>query len=195
MEIKANMRMVDRGNLVAIGEVILDKIFTVSPVKVLRFTTEEGEEDWKVYLPQKKTKDGWDSVVRLQDRSLKEQLNKTVFESIHWELARDVDVDPKIEASVTLYAKDELLGFADVMYEGQVEIHGIQIRKAKEGEGIRLIYPYTMNAEGKPQGLVSPLRGKVENRIQEKVGEAYQKALEARRTLQEPKKTGKGKSR
>lgn len=195
MEIQAAMKVIDRGNLVAIGEVTLDKVLTIYRIRVLRFTDENGKEDWKVYLPKKKTKEGWDSVLRLLDDTLKSQIENAVFESIHWELMRDVELNPQLEVKVNLYTKDELLGFANVIYEGQLELHGIQIRKGKEGKGIRLVYPYHITPDGKAQRLLQPLQGKLQSQILEKVSVEYEKAIDEQKKQQKRLESKRGKER
>lgn len=56
MDIQANMRLVDKGSVVAVGEVLIDGLFAIRPVKVLGLDAER--KGWKVYLPQKKQADG-----------------------------------------------------------------------------------------------------------------------------------------
>ena len=181
MKIDSNMKIINKNGLVAIGSITLDKVITIQDVKVLDRASEEeraqGKENWMISMPRRKGKEGWNGVVFLRNSDIKEKIEEKVYDGIRKNLMCDLGLEPKIDVQITLYSKDTLAGYANILYENAVEIRGIQIHKT--GAGIRLKLPYNLN-DGKFQGLIQINTERVADLIKVKVEETYSKMVQER---------------
>lgn len=173
MKIEANMRFVDSGNLVGIGDVIIDDLFRISQVKVLSLKGEDGKEKWQVYLPRKKTNDGWSNVTVIKDTELRRRIEQEVCLSLGNHALSDIPRDD-IQVRIVLCHKDRLLGYANVLYKNAIEFQNIQIRQ--DGDNIRIVFPYNVAGQ-KCEGLVAPMSSFAYEDIQNKVQSAYHEAV------------------
>ncbi len=189
MKIESNMKIINKNGLVAVGSITLDEIITIKKVKVLDFSTEEErqqeKENWKISMPQRKGKEGWNGVIFLRNSEIREKIEEKVYEGIRKNLVCDLGLNPLIEVSITLYKKDTLVGYANILYEKMVEIRGIQIHE--EGTGIRLKLPYNI-FDGKFESLIDINTESISELIKRKIEEAYWNVKQQR----EIQKTGRG---
>lgn len=181
MNIEANMKVVDKKGLIAVGSIVLDGIITIEDVKMLDLTSEEdkiqGKKNWILSMPRRKGADGWFNTVVLRDPEIKKQIEVAVNEAIRKNLLRDLNLEPQIEVQIILCNKGTLKGYANVLYEKAVEIRSIQIHGDEEGIYIKL--PYNIN-EGRFQILVHVNTERMSSIIKNKVEEAYSKAMQER---------------
>lgn len=177
MKIDSNMKIINKNGLIAIGSITLDDIITIQDVKVLDRATEEerkqGKENWMISMPRRKGKEGWNGVVFLRNPDIKEKIEEKVYDGIRKNLMCDLGLEPKLDVQITLYSKDTLAGYANILYENAVEIRGIQIHKTEEG--IKLKLPYNLS-DGKFQGLIQINTEQIADLIHGKVEEAYNRA-------------------
>lgn len=135
MDIEAKMQIVNRKDLIAVGDVTLDNKITLHQVKVLKL----GEKT-TVALPRRKTPEGWKNIVTLLAPELKAEIEKNVLEAVWKEAKRSV---PQLswEVHVHLYeGKNGLKGYASILYPEIFELTGIQIKE--NGKKLQVVYPY-----------------------------------------------------
>lgn len=186
MDIDANMRIIDKGNLVAAGELVIDGIFKISQVKVLNLPKADKNPNWVVLMPRKKTTDGWSNAVFIQDEAIKQLIRDKVFESIRKELTKDLGLEQhKFSVKITPYKKGNMLGYASVCYDDALEFQNIQIRKDGNKGGIRLVFPYNLS-DKQYQPLVNTLTQMVRDKITEEVEAEYNRSVHG---LKEEKQT------
>lgn len=179
MDIQANMRLVDKGSVVAVGEVLIDGLFAIRPVKVLGLDAER--KDWKVYLPQKKQADGkWTPVLEV-DKKVFEKIKIAVMDSLKEVMGvpdlykEDVQVDIRPYADK---AGTGFLGYADVTYEG-IKIKDIQM--FRNGADFRVNLP-GMTVNNEKAYLVQPTSVFVKNNITKLVQAAYDEKIQSRKS-------------
>lgn len=154
LDIRANMSIVDKNSLIAIGNVVVGERIVIQPVKVIAFE-EDGKQEARVCLPRKKNRNGgWDSVISITDPEMMEKIKKTVLQAVTDELSKDLAMPIEV-TSLNLYRKEgsDIRGYATIRYAGCIEIKGLQIRRVKspenegkplEDEAMQLIFPYTL---------------------------------------------------
>lgn len=188
MKIESNMKIINKNGLVAVGSITLDEIITIKNIKVLDFSTEEerekGTENWKIVMPQRKGKEGWNGVIFLRNPEIREKIEEKVYEGIRKNLVCDLGMNPLIEISITLYKKDTLVGYANILYEKMIEIRGIQIHE--EETGIRLKLPYNI-FDGKFESLIDINTESMTELIKKEIEDAYMQTKQQR----EMQKTGR----
>ena len=181
MKIESDMRIINKNGLVAIGSITLDEIITIQDVKVLDRSSEEeraqGKENWMISMPRRKGKEGWNGVIFLRNAAIQEKIEEKVYEGIRKNLMCDLNAEPEFDVHITLYSKDTLAGYANVLYENAVEIRGIQIHRDREG--IRIKLPYNPN-DGKFQSLIQMNTERVYDLLKVKIEEAYHQAVQER---------------
>ena len=181
MKIDSNMKIINKNGLVAIGSITLDEVITVQDVKVLDRATEEeraqGKENWMISMPRRKGKEVWNGVVFLRNPDIKEKIEEKVYDGIRKNFMCDLGLEPKIDVQITLYSKDTLAGYANILYENAVEIRGIQIHKT--GDGIRLKLPYNLS-DAKFQALIQINTEGIAHLIHGKVEAAYNRLVQER---------------
>ncbi|MCD7744122.1 MAG: hypothetical protein LUI13_02320 [Lachnospiraceae bacterium] len=69
---------------------------------------------------------------------MKKEIDLAVTRSIRDAIDRD-NYEPQLDVSVTVYVKKDLLGYATLTYENAFTIKDIQIYKADNPYGIRLL--------------------------------------------------------
>ena len=180
MKIDANMRVVNNDTLLAVGDIILDDKFVIHQVKVLNLKDADGNKKPVVCMPRKKTKDGWSNAVVIHDKKLQDEINKKVVESVMSSLQNDIGFeDRQIEAKITLYnGSGKVRAYADLVYEGLIEIKGIQIREEKDG--LKTVYPYNMSDDDF-QSLFGATTVFVKGKLDRILMDAYNDAIIAHR--------------
>lgn len=185
MKIEANMRIINKQSLVAVGSVTLDDVITIHSVKLLDLTTaeekEQGKENWVISMPRRKGIESWSSVAVLRDPQIKEQVEQAVYDAVKKNLTCDLEFEPQIDVQVIPYRNGTLVGYANVLYEKAVELRSIQIHRIDEELQIKL--PYNLY-EDKFQILLQVNTERMKDRILQKVEEAYLKKV----PQQDPKK-------
>lgn len=174
MKIEADMRLLTKGNFVAVGSVILDGIIKISNVKVINFDQGDGKEHWKVLMPRKKKQDGWSNIINVKSPELLQEIESEVYKALCRDFSRDYEPKSELDVKVVICKKNELLGYANITYGHAVEISGIQIRGTEDN--IRVVFPYSVD-ENKIDSLVEPMTADTRAMIKEAVTEAYQNEL------------------
>ena len=123
----AEMKIVNKGNLIAIGDVTLDRVIKIKKVKVLSLKDKNGDELILIELPRQKiTKEGktiWHSICRTLTSESRKNLEKAVMDSLKTELAKDLFVDPEIIVHIQVVRnKGNLKAYAKIEYDGIFEI-------------------------------------------------------------------------
>lgn len=173
MKIEADMRIIDDKTLFAVGDVILDELFVIHQVKVLKM-----DDKYDVFLPRKAGQNGWQNVIGIRDRSLLEDIKQKVKEAVMESAQLAYLPDDTVKAEVTLHKQGNIRGYAKLEIDGAVEINGIQIRE-KEGR-LYTVYPYTMQGDN-IQSLISLRSPFVREAMQQRILDAYrEKAAESR---------------
>lgn len=176
MKIEADMKVLTKGNLVAVGSVTLDDMIRITNVKVVNFGIKDGKEDWKVLMPRKKKLEGWTNIINITDPEVLREITEAVYAAIREDLARDIGKQPEIETEVVVYQKNEMLGYAKLIYEGTIEIQGIQIRKGTDAQHPKILFPFTVE-DNRIDNLVEPLTAGIRQKLKESVTEAYLEAV------------------
>lgn len=176
MKIEADMKVVTKGNLVAVGSITLDEIIRISNVKVVNFGFQDGREDWKVLMPRKKKLDSWTNIINITDPEVLREVTEAVYTAIRKDLLRDIGKQPEIKTEVVVYQKNEILGYAKVTYGGAVEIQGIQIRKGADAQHPKILFPFTVE-DNRIDNLVEPMTAGIRQKLKESVTEVYFEAV------------------
>lgn len=192
MKIEANMRIINKQSLVAVGSVTLDDVITIHSVKLLDLTTaeekEQGKENWVISMPRRKGIESWSSVAVLRDPQIKEQVEQAVYDAVKKNLTCDLDFEPQIDVQVIPYRNGTLVGYANVLYEKAVELRSIQIHQIDEKLQVKL--PYNLY-DDKFQILLQVNTERMKERIQQKVEEAYQEKMQQRAPKEQKEKKQK----
>lgn len=195
MKIEANMRIINKQNLVAVGSVTLDEVITIHSVKLLDMTTDEekkqGKENWMISMPRRKGAEMWSSVAVLRDPKIKEQVEQAVYDAVRKNLTCDLDFEPQIDVQVIPYRNGTLVGYANVLYEKAVELRSIQIHQIDGKLQVKL--PYNLY-DDKFQILLQVNTERMKDRIQQKVEEAYQEKVQQRAPKEQQEKKQKRRS-
>jgi len=178
VDVKADMRIVDKGSLLAAGDVTIDGLFTIHGVKVVSFTKENGEAKSSVLLPRRKLGESdWRDVLEVT-KEVKKEIDLAVSESLYKIAQTDIH-KPKVDVSVNVYQKEDLLGYATVTYENAITIKNIRIYKTKDGAGIRLAFP-SNHENGEWHSLVEISGFLFDGVVRSKVQEAYEEKIHAK---------------
>ena len=171
----AEMKIVNKGNLIAIGDVTLDRVIKIKKVKVLSLKNQIGNEVILIELPRQKiTKEGktiWHSVCRTLTSQSRKNLEKAVMDSLKTELAKDLFVNPEIIVHVqAVRNKGNLKAYAKIEYDGIFEISDLRILQGSRG--LFVAYPEEFTDKGSVN-LIYPETSLVRELISHKVLEAY----------------------
>lgn len=171
----AEMKIVNKGNLIAIGDVTLDRVIKIKKVKVLSLKNQNGDELILIELPRQKiTKEGktiWHSVCRTLTSQSRKNLEKAVMDSLKTELAKDLFVNPEIIVHVqAVRNKGNLKAYAKIEYDGIFEISDLRILQGSRG--LFVAYPEELTDKG-AVNLIYPETSLVRELINHKVLEAY----------------------
>ncbi|MCC8043998.1 MAG: SpoVG family protein [Clostridiales bacterium] len=177
MDIQADMKILNRDDIMATGTVTIDGLITINEVIVRNIMRNDGTKDCVVFLPRRKTGENeWKDVFEVS-KEVKKEIDAAVGSSIKEALHIGYE-EPKVEASVTVYLKNDLLGYATLNYENEITIRNIRIYKADNQYGIRLVYPsYKGEKDEKWHNLVSVDGFLFDDVICQKVSEAYEKKV------------------
>lgn len=170
---KAEMKLVDKGNLVAIGDVTLDEVIKIKQVKVISMIR-EGKEMMFVSLPKQKTvKEGkvvWNNVCKTLTPESRNRLEEAVMDSIKNELKKDMKLQPEIDVKIHPVNKGHLKAYAEIVYDGIFEIGSVKIVEGKNG--LFVSYP-SQAAEQGYNNLIYPDTEFTRSMLDNKVLDAY----------------------
>lgn len=171
MEIEARMRLINKGSLVAVGDVVIDNMITLHQVKVLSINHKgSGENKVMVSLPRRQTQNGWKNMVGFIKPELKKVIEDAVLQEV-WKEAKRPLPQCDWEISVHLYeGKNGLKGYAAIVNPGVLEITGIQIRES-DGE-LKVVYPYALSGK-QVLPLLDPADITSKERIEKEIIETY----------------------
>lgn len=170
---KAEMKLVDKGNLVAIGDVTLDEVIKIKQVKVISMIR-EGKEMMFVSLPKQKTvKEGkvvWNNVCKTLTPESRNRLEEAVMDSIMNELKKDMKLQPEIDVKIHPVNRGHLKAYAEIVYDGIFEIGSVKIVEGKNG--LFVSYP-SQAAEQGYNNLIYPDTEFTRSMLDNKVLDAY----------------------
>lgn len=152
MKITAKMKIIGQEKLLAVGDVILDDLITISKIKVFQ----NGEQAY-VYFPKRQVGKEQKEVIRFTDENVKKQVEEAVL----GEIARLVKEDAgwnyrvdDIKISIQLAEGLEYIkAFATLTYKNCMEIRQIQIRE-QQGR-LYVLYPHGLY-RNQPYQIVCP---------------------------------------
>jgi Uncharacterized protein, involved in the regulation of septum location len=127
MEIKAKMKPISEGNLLAAGEITIDDVITIKGVKAIKI---KDGTDFFVSMPQLKTATGYKTIATV--KAHEEKLRKAVWEAI----VQEVYYTPlNLDFEITIHPVNNgnMLAAVVVNYEGYVNIEGIRVMQGKNG--------------------------------------------------------------
>ena len=169
MSIRADMNIIDRNNLVAVGDVFLDEMFVIHQVKVVEKADKDGNMTWFVSLPGKKKGDGWEKIVKIKDPDLRTRINDAVIDET--KRARQKDLGGQnLAAEIRLYDKGDTKAYATVIFNDAVQIENVRICE-KDGK-LTVYYPFEKNGEYY-QNLAGPATMYMKHCAERVVLEAY----------------------
>ncbi|MCD8396078.1 MAG: SpoVG family protein [Lachnospiraceae bacterium] len=177
MDIQADMKIIEKNGIMAAGTVTIDGLFIIQEVIVRLIKQNDGTEKPVIFLPRRKTGEtGWKDVFEVSSE-MKKEIDYAVGKSIKDAACRD-NYAPNLDVSVTIFVKKDLLGYATLTYENAITIKDIQIYKADNEYGIRLLYPsYKGDKDDKWHSLIDIGGYLFDDVICRKVSEAYEEKL------------------
>ena len=174
MKIRAEMNVIDKGNLVASGDVYLNEQIVIHQVKLITMKDKKtGVDKWVVVMPDKKKGDTWDKVVYIKDRDVYKEIESAVIQSVEHALKKDMG-EYRLDVSIRLFDKGDTKAYATITFNDAVEIHGIRLYE-REGE-LKVAYPYEKRDETY-QNLAGPATLYVKSFMEEDIKEAYEKKV------------------
>ena len=174
MKIRAEMNLIDKGNLVAVGDVFLNEQIVIHQVMLITMKDKKtGVDKWVVVMPDKKKGDTWDKVVYIKDRDVYKEIESAVIQSVEHALKKDMG-EYRLDVSIRLFDKGDTKAYATITFNDAVEIHGIRLYE-REGE-LKVAYPYEKRDETY-QNLAGPATLYVKSFMEEDIKEAYEKKV------------------
>ncbi|MGO5053353.1 septation protein SpoVG family protein [Lachnospiraceae bacterium LCP25S3_G4] len=181
MYVEAHMKMAEKDNMVAFGEVAINNCFRIKNVKLMKNTNGE----LFVSMPRYKGKeDDWNDLVYPKTKEAKEELTKAIVESLKLEILKDVNL-PHIEVKISICEKDNLKGLATLTIDDFV-IKNVRIMDSSNGLFVSMPQYKSIDKEtGKEEyrDIVYPTSAAMRTKVGEKVLEAYQNELKNKREL------------
>lgn len=184
MEVSANMHMYEHNNVVAIGEVTINKNMVIKNVRVLSKKDEAGNEKLFVSMPGYVTPDGiWKSIVSATNKKDREDIQAAVIESLSKDLSKDISL-PEVEARVSLYEKNNIIGLASIKVSG-LSIDSIQICKSLNDTVYVKMPQYKVEKDGVTQwnDIVYPNSAAMRHKISKTLIETYQEKIKERNNI------------
>ena len=127
MKIRAEMNIIDKGNLVAAGDVFLEEQIVIHQVKLIATKNKDtGRDMWVVAMPDKKKGDTWDKVVYIKDKDVYKEIETAVIQSVEHALRKDLG-NYNLQIDIRLFEKGDTKAYATVTFNNAVEIHGIRL--------------------------------------------------------------------
>ncbi len=145
MKVRAEMNIIDKGSLVAAGDVFLEEKIVIHQVKLIATKNKDtGTDMWVVVMPDKKKGDSWDKVVYIKDKSVYKEIETAVIQSVEHALKKDLG-EYHLDISIRLFEKGDTKAYATITFNNAVEIHGIRIYE-RDGN-LKIAYPYEKRDE------------------------------------------------
>ncbi|MBR1899569.1 MAG: septation protein SpoVG family protein [Lachnospiraceae bacterium] len=177
MKVRAEMNIIDKGSLVAAGDVFLEEKIVIHQVKLIATKNKDtGNDMWVVVMPDKKKGDAWDKVVYVKDRNVYKEIESAVIQSVEHALKKDLG-DYRLKVDIRLFEKGDTKAYATVTFNDAVEIHGVRLYE-RDGQ-LKVAYPYEKRDETY-QNLAGPATLYVKNLMEVNITEAYEKKLKER---------------
>jgi len=174
VKVRAEMNIIDKGSLVAAGDVFLEEKIVIHQVKLIATKHKEtGADMWVVVMPDKKKGDSWDKVVYVKDKTVYKEIETAVMQSVEHALKKDLG-EYKLDVDIRLFDKGDTKAYATITFNDAVEIHGIRLYE-RDGQ-LKVAYPYEKRDETY-QNLAGPATLFVKSFIEEDIKEAYGKKV------------------
>ena len=174
MKIRAEMNVIDKGNLVASGDVFLNEQIVIHQVKLITMKDKKtGVDKWVVVMPNKRKGDTWDKVVYIKNAEIYKDIEAAVIDSTERAVRKDLG-SYELDVQVRLFDKGDTRGYATVTFNDAVEIHGIRLYE-RDGQ-IKVAYPYEKRDETF-QNLAGPATIFVRNCMETDIIEAYEEQV------------------
>lgn len=188
MKVRAEMNIVDKGNIMASGDVFLNEMFVIHNVRIMKKMKEDGEMDWFVSMPSRRRGEEWERVVTIKDPDLRKKIEDEVQASAEKALHKDLG-DFSLSVDIRLYEAGDTRGYATIVFNDMVQIDNIRISE-KDGK-LSVHYPYEKSGDYY-QNLVGPATIFIKNRCEEQILDSYRAKLQEKETGME-KETEKEK--
>ena len=180
MEITADMRIINKRELFAVGTVTIDCIFRIPGVKVLILHDRDGKPQNIVSLPRKKMQDGsWKEVIKIKDPDVWETIKTEVLRSVHESLKKWAELND-IGVSVNMCSPGgRVNAYAEVTYQS-VTVTGIQVMENKDR--LKVVYPYNIE-NGAIKSLVELFSADVREQFTNAILKEYEKMKEKAKNM------------
>ena len=124
MKVRAEMNIVDKGNIMASGDVFLNEMFVIHNVRIMKKMKEDGEMDWFVSMPSRRRGEEWERVVTIRDPDLRKKIEDEVQASAEKALHKDLG-DFSLSVDIRLYEVGDTRGYATIVFNDMVQIDNI----------------------------------------------------------------------
>lgn len=174
MKVRAEMNIINKGNLVAAGDVFLDEKIVIHQVKLITTKNKEiGNDMWVVVMPDKKKGESWDKVVYVKDKNVYKAIEEAVVHSVELALKKDMG-EYHLDVNIRLFDKGDTKAYATITFNDAVEIHGIRIYE-RNGQ-LKVSYPYEKKDETY-QNLAGPATLYVKGVMETDIIDAFEKKV------------------
>ena len=174
MKVRAEMNIIDKGNLVAAGDVFLEEKLVIHQVKLIATKNKEtGNDMWVVAMPDKKKGDSWDKVVYIKNRDVYKEIESAVIQSVEHALKKDTG-EYQLDVNIRLFDRGDTKAYATITFNDAVEIHGIRLYE-RDGQ-LKIAYPYEKRDETY-QNLAGPATLYIKSFMEEDIKDAYEKKV------------------
>lgn len=175
--IQAEMHLSEQENMPAYGTVTIEDCIRFSVI-VRKYQNESGEEQTFISYPRLLKKGEWSNVLTIEPE-LKEEIQRTVGETLKRELTKDLYL-PDIEDVEVIPVPQKIQGKAVICAIANLKICGIQIHgiTIKQGErGYLVNMPQFKTASGKWKDVIYGTNAAMQQKIRETVLETYKNVL------------------
>jgi len=177
VKVRAEMNIIDKGSLVAVGDVFLEEKIVIHQVKLIATKNKEtGADMWVVVMPDKKKGDAWDKVVFVKDKDVYKEIETAVMQSVEHALKKDLG-EYNLKVDVRLFDKGDTKAYATITFNDAVEIHGIRLYE-RDGQ-LKVAYPYEKRDETY-QNLAGPATLYIKNIMEVDIKDAYKQKVKER---------------
>ena len=186
MRVRAEMNLVNKGGLLAAGDVYLDEKIVIHKVKLVKTTDKEsGREKCVVTMPSKKKGENWEKVVNIKNADVYQQIEQAVITQVDTLMKQNREPH-HLDVSIRLYENGDTRGYATAIFNGSVEIRGIRITE-RDGK-LRVNFPYE-KWEDTYQNLAGPATQNAKKEMEEVILSQYR----VEKNLKETQKTPQDK--
>ena len=175
MKIRADMNVIGEEGLMAAGNVFLDELIVIHDVRVITKKDDEGKDIYYVVMPSRKKGDSWEKIVRIKDKDLYKEIDKTVMEAVNHAVMKDLNLyDLKVE--IRPYEKGDTRAYATITLNDAVQIDNVRI--AQSEDKLKVYYPFEKR-DGVAQNLAGPATLHMKRMLDGDIIQAYEMKMKS----------------